>query len=117
MTIDEQIAELDKRLAKEKMELVRKGAKRFSAEYTALLAERDAFQGYRSTKGGGIEMALSARLSPPVSSTEVVDWADWFKRKESTKRVKTSSTFASAGGAASVLSTNDAPTALRPGGY
>lgn len=117
MTIDEQIAALDKRLVKEKMQLVRKGAKQFSAEYTALLAERNAFLEHRSTKGGRIEMALSASLSPSVSNTEIVNWGDWLKRKESARPVQTSSTVASARGGASVLSTNDAPTALRPGGY
>ncbi len=117
MTIDEQIAALDKRLAKEKMQLVRKGAKQFSAEYTALLAERNALLEHRKTKGGHAEMTLSFGLSRPESNPETACWATWAKRKESTKPVQTSSTIPSARGAAPALSTNDAPTALRPGGY
>lgn len=66
MTIDEQIAALNKLIAHERMQSVRREAKQVSAKYSRLVAERDGLASLRGTHGGDFETALSAGL---VSTT------------------------------------------------
>lgn len=63
MTIDEQIAALNKLIAQEKMQLVRQEVKQVSEKYLRLVAERGVLGGFRETKGGAFETALSVSLA------------------------------------------------------
>ena len=122
MIIDEQIAGLNKLLAKEKMQLVRQGAKQLSPRYNTLLGERDALVHIRSEKGGTYEMDLSVSLSVMASDIKMqVDRAPSLDSVDTTKKgsrvAEALSFLARAQGKAGTVPMNDAQTAVQIGHY